>query len=84
MASLSLKPVRVLSLSYGDKNEIARAGVQYIIDSVIRELSLDPEKRFIQVETAFFWRWWHEQNNATQDLVRSLVEAGQFEFIGGG
>ena len=30
---------------YGDKNYIQRAGVQYIIDTVIDELGLDPEKR---------------------------------------
>ena len=33
---------------YGDKNTIQRAGVQYIIDSVIKELAADPKKRFIQ------------------------------------
>ena len=32
----------------GDQ-ENQRAGVQYIIDSVIRELAFDPSKKFIQV-----------------------------------
>ena len=40
--------------------------------------------RFIQVESAFFWRWWTEQNEAMQNMVRDLVENGQLEFIGGG
>ena len=30
---------------YGIKNNIQRAGVQYILDSVIKELYWDPEKR---------------------------------------
>ena len=30
---------------YGDKMEIQRAGVQYILDSVIKELALDRNKR---------------------------------------
>ena len=34
---------------YGDKNEIQRAGVQYILDGVVKELALDSSKRFIQV-----------------------------------
>ena len=53
---------------------------------------MDPNKRFIQarsdsqvgislifwqVETAFFWRWWLEQEQETQEMVRDLVTAGQ-------
>ena len=40
--------------------------------------------RFIQVETAFFWRWWNEQNIATQDRVKELVSNGQLVLTGGG
>jgi lysosomal alpha-mannosidase len=40
--------------------------------------------RFIQVETAFFWRWWGEQSVETQTLVRQLVDEGRLEFTGGG
>ena len=45
---------------------------------------MDPDKRFIQVETAFFWRWWEEQDEDTRQLVRDLVTAGQLQFAGGG
>ena len=34
---------------YGDKMEIQRAGVQYILDAIVKELALDVDKRFIQV-----------------------------------
>ncbi len=64
--------------------ENQKAGVQYIIDSVVKELAFDPQKRFIQVETAFFWRWWNEQSDFTKELVQDLVQSGQLEFIGGG
>ena len=41
--------------------ETQRAGVQYTLDTVVQELAWDLDKRFIQVETAFFWRWWQQQ-----------------------
>ena len=37
-----------------DWRENRRAGVQYTIDTAVEELAMDPEKRYIQVETAFF------------------------------
>lgn len=69
---------------YGSRKDITPVGVQYILDSVVQALADDPSKRFIYVETAFFWRWWKEQNEKTQNLVKQLVQAGQLEFIGGG
>ncbi|XP_063233903.1 lysosomal alpha-mannosidase-like [Bacillus rossius redtenbacheri] len=69
---------------YGNFNNIQIAGVQYIIDSVVAELKDDPTKRFIQVETAFFWQWWQEQDDAMKDIYRSLINSGQIEMIGGG
>ena len=51
---------------------------------MVKELALDPKKRFIQVETAFFWRWWEDQDEVMQDLVTQLVSEGRLEFIGGG
>nr|CAD7445524.1 unnamed protein product [Timema bartmani] len=69
---------------YGKFDGIQRAGVQYIIDSVVRELAQKPERRFIQVETAFFWKWWDEQDEDTRDLYKSLVNSGQIEMVGGG
>eukprot|EP00092_Neocalanus_flemingeri_P035232 GFUD01038336.1.p1 GENE.GFUD01038336.1~~GFUD01038336.1.p1 ORF type:complete len:974 (+),score=218.88 GFUD01038336.1:74-2995(+) len=69
---------------YGSRTDIQRAGVQYILDSVVDALLKDPERRFIYVESAFFWRWWGEQTEEKQKEVKNLVEEGRLEFIGGG
>lgn len=59
------------------RNDIQLAGVQYILDSVVSELQVDPARRFVYVEMAFFARWWRQQNNATQQVVRELVRQGE-------
>ncbi|XP_050319281.1 lysosomal alpha-mannosidase isoform X2 [Bactrocera neohumeralis] len=68
---------------YGSKTLIQKAGVQYILDSVVHELLRDPEKRFIYVESAFFFKWWREQEPELQEQVKMLVNEGRLEFIGG-
>ena len=40
--------------------------------------------RFIQVETAFFWHWWQNQNEDKRNIFRSLINEGRLEIIGGG
>ena len=47
-------------------------------------MALDPKKRFIQVETSFFWRWWIEQDENTKEMVKQMVNEGRLEFVGGG
>ena len=69
---------------YGANNSIQHAGVQYILDSVIPQLSADPSKRFIYVEIAFFERWWNEQNDAMKREVKNLVKNKSLEFINAG
>lgn len=61
-------------------NNIQPAGVQYILDSVISSLLANPTRRFIYVEIAFFSRWWRQQTNATQKIVRELVRQGEPPF----
>ncbi|XP_055848477.1 lysosomal alpha-mannosidase isoform X1 [Episyrphus balteatus] len=68
---------------YGSQTLIQKAGVQYIIDSVVQELLRDPKKRFIYVESAFFFKWWKEQTPELQEQVKQLVSEGRLEFIGG-
>ncbi|CAO1353625.1 unnamed protein product [Diamesa tonsa] len=68
---------------YGSKGSIQKAGVQYILDSVIQALLRDPEKKFVYVETAFFTKWWKEQTDSLKEQVKMLVNEGRLEFIGG-
>ena len=42
------------------------------------------ERRFIYVESAFFWRWCGEQSEGMKTTVRDLLDSGRLEFIGGG
>jgi len=69
---------------FGNRNNIQRAGVQYIITSVINELKKDKSRKFIFVESAFFKMWWDHQDSETKDFVKQLVNEGRFEFISGG
>ncbi|XP_076977823.1 lysosomal alpha-mannosidase [Tamandua tetradactyla] len=69
---------------YGIQNDIQHAGVQYILDSVVSALLAEPTRRFVYVEMAFFARWWFQQTNATQEVVRDLVRQGRLEFANGG
>uniref|UniRef100_A0A1X7VJH7 Alpha-mannosidase n=1 Tax=Amphimedon queenslandica TaxID=400682 RepID=A0A1X7VJH7_AMPQE len=48
---------------YGADNNIQHAAVQYIISSVVEELSKNKDRKFIYVEIAFFIRWWNEQTD---------------------
>ncbi|KMY89554.1 lysosomal alpha-mannosidase [Drosophila simulans] len=68
---------------YGSQNKIQHAGVQYILDTVVEELLKDSSRRFIQVETFFFAKWYSEQNETVQRAVKKLVAQGRLEFAGG-
>ncbi|MEQ2204046.1 Lysosomal alpha-mannosidase [Xenoophorus captivus] len=61
---------------YGDRNDIQHAGVQYILDSVVDQLLKNPDRRFIYVETGFFYRWWKQQSSSMQQTVKQLVNEG--------
>ena len=58
--------------------------VRTIIDSVVKQLEANSERRFTQVEMYFFHRWWKEQNQQTQDSFKKLVQNGQLVFSNGG
>ncbi|KAJ9591913.1 hypothetical protein L9F63_001515, partial [Diploptera punctata] len=68
---------------YGSNNFVQEAGIQYIFDTVLDALEHHPDRKFIYVETAFFWKWWLEQEESTQLRVKDLVNQGRIEFIGG-
>jgi lysosomal alpha-mannosidase len=33
----------------------------------------NPDRRFVYVEIAYFWRWWTHQTEEMQNTVRTLV-----------
>ncbi|XP_042500281.1 alpha-mannosidase At3g26720-like isoform X2 [Macadamia integrifolia] len=68
----------------GANNSIRGACVQNVLDSVIQALLADKNRKFIYVEQAFFQRWWRQQSEAVQRIVKQLVSSGQLEFINGG
>ncbi len=51
--------------------------MQYILDSVIIALDQNPDRRFIYVEIAFFWRWWNEQPDEIRQKVKGFVNDGK-------
>lgn len=50
----------------------------------MHSLEENPERKFIYVEMAFFWRWWNQQNDQMKAKVKQFVEQGRLEFISGG
>ncbi|XP_058107981.1 alpha-mannosidase-like isoform X3 [Magnolia sinica] len=68
----------------GSNNSIQGACVANILDSLVVSLLKDPNRKFVFAEQAFFQRWWDEQNEETHEVVKKLVDFGQFEFINGG
>jgi alpha-mannosidase len=59
-------------------------GVQIILDTVIAALQRNPDRKFTYVEQAFFQRWWRQQDEGMQTIVRGLVSSGQLDFTIGG
>ncbi len=47
---------------YGGDMQTQFAGVQYTIDSVVDELTKNPNYKFSIVEVAFLYRWWNQAN----------------------
>ena len=47
--------------------------MQYILDTVIQQLTVDKSRTFIYVEMAFFTRWWKQQNDQTKNIVSGFV-----------
>ncbi|XP_050518488.1 lysosomal alpha-mannosidase [Diabrotica virgifera virgifera] len=68
---------------YGMNTSIQQAGVQYIITSVFEALLDNEDRRYIQVETAYFWKWWQHQSPEVRKLYKGLVDKGQIEMVNG-
>ncbi|KAK9272279.1 hypothetical protein L1049_002650 [Liquidambar formosana] len=68
----------------GSNNSIQGACVQNVLDSLVPALLADKNRKFIYVEQAFFQRWWRDQSEEVQHVVKQLVSSGQLELINGG
>uniref|UniRef100_A0A6M2F2G9 Alpha-mannosidase n=1 Tax=Populus davidiana TaxID=266767 RepID=A0A6M2F2G9_9ROSI len=68
----------------GSNNSIQGACVQNVLDSIVPALLADKNRKFIYVEQAFFQRWWRDQSEEVQNVVKQLVISGQLELINGG
>ncbi len=44
-------------------------------------LDQNPDRRFIYVEIAYFWRWWNEQTDEMHEKVRGFVNEGKSNKI---
>jgi hypothetical protein len=42
----------------------------------VQGLVENPDRRYIYVEMAFFWRWWNEQSDDMRNIVKQLVNEG--------
>ena len=54
--------------------------VYYVINNVIFELEQNPDRKFIEVEIAFFERWWRVQEDELKARVKTLVNKGQLQL----
>ncbi|XP_030753915.1 lysosomal alpha-mannosidase-like [Sitophilus oryzae] len=69
---------------YGSNSNTQKAGAQYILPTVMDSLNRNSNRKFIYVETAFFWKWWIKQSDNMKQEVIDYVNNGQLEFISGG
>ena len=63
------------------RNDVRHAGIQYILDSMVIALDENPDRRFIYVEIAFFWRWWNQQTDDIRNKVKQFVNEGKFHLL---
>ncbi|XP_066143340.1 lysosomal alpha-mannosidase-like [Euwallacea fornicatus] len=69
---------------FGLNKGTVNVAVENIITSVVDALWDHPDRRYIQVETAFFWKWWTHETDEMKNKFKTLVDNGQLEIINGG
>lgn len=50
---------------------------------MVEALNANPDRRFSQVETAYFSKWWKTQDDNTKKIVQNLINNGQLEIVNG-
>ena len=58
--------------------------VSQTLANVVAELQKSPSRRFVWSEVSYLSIWWKSASPSMRDSLRSLVDNGQFEFVGGG
>ena len=63
-----------------------RREVRVALDSIVASLSLltNPTYRFVWAETIWLQKWIATSDNSSVQALRTLVQSGQIEIIGGG
>jgi lysosomal alpha-mannosidase len=51
---------------------------------MVESLVANPERKFSEVEMAFFKRWYDKQNDKTKQDVKNLITNGQLEILNAG
>lgn len=68
----------------GSRKDIQFTNVNIELSTVMDALSANPERKFTEVEIAFFKKWWDNQTAQKHEQVKGLVANGQLEFINAG
>lgn len=51
---------------------------------MINSLKANPERKFSEVEMAFFKKWYDRQTDSKKHDVKALLKSGQLEILNGG
>ncbi|CAI5465089.1 unnamed protein product [Closterium sp. Yama58-4] len=82
--------VHIVAHSHDDMGWLSTVDQYYaekvasIIDSVVANLEANPDRKFVQVEQGFFYRWWQQQSDYMRARVKTLVANNQLLFTNGG
>lgn len=68
----------------GSQKGIQFTNVRTELSTVMAALAANPERKFTEVEIAFFKKWWDLQTPKKQEQVKGFVANGQLEFINAG
>ena len=67
---------------YGANGTIQKAGCQYILDSVVAALNIDPTRKFTYAEQAFFKDG--EEQSTSKKEGKTISKNKQLVFVDGG